>query len=114
MCDEHYKPLVGRRLICTEMNVFNPTRTACFQKPSLRQWERMDDIVHWTVMPRRLRRSPIPHSDAKGANMLDAEYRSWRILLLCTIRQFRGAQRNIDYEEVLTADDNARIFRQSP
>jgi hypothetical protein len=46
--------------------------------------------------------------------MLDAEYRSWRILLLCTIRQFRGAQRNIDYEEVLTADDNARIFRQSP
>jgi hypothetical protein len=35
--------------------------------------------------------------------MLDAEYKSRRILLLCTIR---GAQRNINYEEVLrlTAD----------
>jgi hypothetical protein len=64
----------------------------------------------WTVMPRRLRQSPIPHLDAKGADMLDAEYKSWRILLLCTIRQFRGAQRNINYEEVLTADDNTDMY----
>jgi hypothetical protein len=43
-------------------------------------------------------------------HILIKEYKSWRTLLLCTIRQFRGAQRNINYEEVLTADDNTDMY----
>jgi hypothetical protein len=43
--------------------------------------------------------------------MLDAEYiNPGGSPLLCTIRQFRGAQRNINYEEVLTADDNTDMY----
>lgn len=38
------------------------------------------------------------------------ECKSWRILLLCAMRQFPCAQRNINYEKVLTADDNTDMY----
>jgi hypothetical protein len=91
------------------MNVFN--RKNCMF-PETKPETMGLNVISYTgmVTPRRLCRSQIPHSDAKGADMLDAEYKSWRILLLCTIRQFRGAQRNINYEEALTADDNTDMY----
>ena len=33
MCDERSKPQVGRRLIWTEMNVFNLTKNSVFPEP---------------------------------------------------------------------------------